>query len=189
MEKNRIHIKNMVCNRCIMVVKNLFADLGIAVGEITLGEVEIKNSLSAEDSYLLRKKLEALGFEMIDSKQEQTVEQIKSVIIQLVHNNNGQLKTNLSSYISDCLHHDYSYLSNLFSEQEGKTVEQFFIAQKIERVKELLEYDELSLSEIADLLNYSSSAHLSSQFKKVTGLSPSIFKKRGKTERKPLDKV
>lgn len=172
-----------------MVVKNLFAELGIDVGEITLGEVEVKHCLSAKDSDILRQRLEDLGFEMIGNKQEQIVGQIKSVIIQLVHNNNGELKTNLSNYISDSLHYDYSYLSNLFSEQEGKTIEQYFIAQKIERVKELLEYGEHSLNEIADLLNYSSSAHLSSQFKKVTGQSPSAFKKEQNTERKPLDKV
>lgn len=126
---------------------------------------------------------------MIDDKKSQLIEKIKNTIVELVHYSEDQLETNLSEHISKKLHHDYNYLSNLFSEVEGTTIEKYLIAQKIERVKELLKYDELSLSEIADRLGYSSVAYLSNQFKKVTGLTPSYFKQPGENNRKPLDKI
>ena len=131
----------------------------------------------------------SLGFDIIDDKKIRLIEQIKTIIIDLVHHQDNVTKTNLSDVLSSKLFHDYNYLSNLFSEVEGTTIEKYFIAQKIEKVKELLVYDELSLSEIAFRLNYSSVAYLSNQFKKVTGLSPSHFKNIREDRRKPLDEV
>ena len=133
--------------------------------------------------------LDPLGFQVIDDKKSRMIEKIKNVIIDLVHHQDNDAKTNLSDVLSDALHHDYNYLSNLFSDIEGTTIEKYFIAQKVEKIKELLVYDELSLSEIADRMNYSSVAYLSNQFKKVTGLTPSHFKQIREDKRKPLDKV
>lgn len=185
----RLYIKNMVCNRCIMVVRDEFRELGFEPTSVELGIVTLPNELTVEDKENIKSVLKPLGFELIDDKRARLIELIKSNIIQLVHSNNSDLKTNLSDYLTERVNHDYSFLSNLFSETENTTIEKYFIAQKIERVKELLVYDELSLSEIADLMNYSSSAHLSAQFKKVTGLTPSHFKKVKENKRKPLDLV
>ena len=189
MLEEKLYIKNMVCNRCIMVVKSELEKLGISPVSIILGEVTLSGGLSPQQKDALSKKLEGLGFALIDDRRARLIEQIKNAIIELVHYNNNDLKVNLSDYISDKLHHDYNYISNLFSEIEDTTIEKYFIAQKIERVKELLVYDELTLNEIAFKLNYSSVAHLSSQFKKVTGLTPSHFKQIKTTKRKPLDEV
>ena len=189
MLEEKLYIKNMVCNRCIMVVKSELEKLGISPSSIILGEVTLSGGLSPQQKDALSKKLEGLGFALIDDRRARLIEQIKNAIIELVHYNNNDLKVNLSDYISEKLHHDYNYISNLFSEIEGTTIEKYFIAQKIERVKELLVYDELTLNEIAFKLNYSSVAHLSSQFKKVTGLTPSYFKQIKTNKRKPLDEV
>lgn len=185
----KLYIKNMVCNRCIMVVKNEMERSGFKVNNIILGEVTLDRNPSDTEKQKLKERLEALGFEIIDDKKSRTIEQIKNIIIKLVQEQNNELKTNLSELLSRELLHDYSYLSNLFSEIEGTTIEKYFIAQKIEKVKELLVYDELSLSEIAFRLNYSSAAYLSNQFKKVTGLTPGHFKKIGQDKRKALDEV
>ena len=179
----------MVCDRCIMVVQNELKKLRIEISNIKLGEVILENELSDTKKLNLQKTLLSLGFELIDNKKSRIIEQIKNQIIDLVHNKNGDIKTNLSEVLSSELNHDYKYLSNLFSEIEGTTIEKYFIAQRIEKVKELLVYDELSLSEIAYKLNYSSVAYLSNQFKKVTGLTPSHFKQIKDNKRKPLDKV
>ncbi len=184
-----IHIKNMVCDRCLWVVKNELEQLGLHPTAVRLGEVDLPAHLSEAEKNQLNQHLVQFGFELIDDKRSRLIGQIKSVIIELVHQRNNDLKTNLSSYLSEKLHHDYTYLSNLFSEVEGTTIEKYVIAQKIERVKELLVYDELTLSEIAHQLHYSSVAHLSNQFKKVTGLTPSHFKSIGADRRKPLDRV
>ena len=184
-----LHIKNMVCNRCIMAVKDALEKLHITWKSITLGEVVLENILLTTEQAELAAVLKSLGFEVIDTKKTQIIEKVKNVIIQLVHYQNNKLDTNLSDLLVKELHHDYSYLSNLFSEVEGITIEKYFISQKIEKVKELLVYDELSLSEITFQLHYSSVAYLSSQFKKVTGLTPSHFKKIGKDKRKPLDEL
>lgn len=184
-----LYIKNMVCNRCIMAVENELVKLGINAAQVSLGEVQLDQSLSSIQLKSFTKAIESLGFELIDDKKSRIIEQIKKAIIQLVHYNNNESKVNISDYLSDLLHLDYNYLSNLFSEVEGTTIEKYYIAQKIEKVKELLVYDELSLSEIADKLNYSSVAYLSNQFKKVTGLSPSHFKQIKAEKRKPLDEV
>ena len=186
---NTLFIKNMVCNRCIMVVQNELDKLGLAVKDIKLGEVTLDKEPTAEEKDKLDKALVLLGFELIDDKKSRIIEKIKNIIIELVHHQNNDAKTNLSDVLSSQLHHDYNYLSNLFSEVEGTTIEKYFIAQKIEKVKELLVYDELSLSEISFRLNYSSVAYLSNQFKKVTGLTPSYFKQIRDDKRKPLDKV
>lgn len=184
-----LYIKNMVCNRCIMVVESEFEKLDIQTLSVELGEVRLDKKLTTEQKKKLSERLESLGFSLIDDKKGRLIEQVKNLIIELVHYNNNNLKINLSDYISDKLHHDYNYISNLFSEVEGTTIEKYFIAQKIEKVKELLVYDELTLNEIAFNLNYSSVAHLSAQFKKVTGLTPSHFRQIRTNKRKPLDEV
>jgi len=186
---NTIFIKNMVCDRCIMVVQNELEKLGLDAKNINLGEVILSKEITSLEKENLSKTLEPLGFEVIDDKKGRIIEKIKNIIIDLVHHQDSDVKTNLSDVLSDKLHHDYNYLSNLFSEVEGTTIEKYFIAQKVEKVKELLVYDELSLSEIANRLNYSSVAYLSNQFKKVTGLTPSHFKQIKEDKRKPLDKV
>ncbi|UTD16553.1 helix-turn-helix transcriptional regulator [Tenacibaculum mesophilum] len=182
-------IKNMVCNRCILVIQNELDKLGVSVKNIKLGEVILEKELTSDEKESLDKVLLDLGFEIIDDKKRRIIEKIKNLIINLVHHQDSEAKINLSELLSNELHHDYNYLSNLFSEVEGTTIEKYFIAQKIEKVKELLVYDELSLSEIAFRLHYSSVAYLSNQFKKVTGLTPSHFKKIRKDRRKPLDEV
>src|SRR5690606_25162291 len=181
MQNAKINIKNMVCNRCIMVVQNELDKLGFDVKNIKLGEVILDKEPTPEEIKKLEKALIPLGFEIIEQK--------KNVIIDLVHHQDNDSKTNLSEVLSEKLNHDYNYLSNLFSEVEGTTIEKYFIAQKVEKVKELLVYDELSLSEIAFRLNYSSVAYLSNQFKKITGLTPSHFKQIKEDKRKPLDEV
>lgn len=179
----------MVCNRCIMVVKSELEKLGYKPLSVLLGEVTLDRELSKDDKVVIETTLEKIGFSIIDDKKSRLIEKIKILIVELVHQNNNQLRTNLSDYLSEQLHNDYKYLTTLFTEVEGTTIEKFFIAQKIERVKELLVYDELSLSEIAFQLNYSSVAHLSAQFKKVTGLTPSYFKNIQTEKRSPLDEV
>ena len=184
-----LFIKNMVCNRCIMVVQNEMDKLGFDVKNIKLGEVMLAKEPTPEEKSNLEKVLVPLGFEIIDDKKSRIIEQVKNIIIDLVHHQDNDIKINLSDVLSSKLHHDYNYLSNLFSEVEGTTIEKYFIAQKIEKVKELLVYDELSLSEIAFRLNYSSVAYLSNQFKKITGLTPSHFKQIKVDKRKPLDSL
>ena len=179
----------MVCNRCIMVVRKEMDKLGLNVNDIKLGEVTFDKEPTDIEKKQLEESLASFGFEVIDDKKSRIIEKIKNTIIKLVHHDDSDLKRNLSDLLSNELHHDYNYLSNLFSDVEGTTIEKFFIAHKIEKVKELLVYDELSLSEIAFRLNYSSVAYLSNQFKKVTGLTPSHFKQIKEDKRKPLDKV
>lgn len=179
----------MVCNRCVMVVKNELEKLGHAPLSVTLGEAELTTELGESEKQTINDHLKTLGFELVDDRKSKLIGQIKTIIIELVHRHNSELKTSLSDYLSDQLHHDYTYLSNLFSTIEGTTIEKYYIAQKVEKVKELLVYDELTLSEIAYQLNYSSVAHLSTQFKKVTGLTPSHFKNIQTLKRKPLDEV
>lgn len=184
-----IFIKNMVCNRCIIVVQSELDKLGLEAKNIKLGEVTLNKELSPEGRKQLEDVLTPLGFKVIDDKKSRIIEKIKNVIIDLVHHQDSDTKNNLSDVLSSELQHEYNYLSNLFSKVEGITIEKYFIVQKIEKVKELLVYDELSLSEIAFQLHYSSVAYLSNQFKKVTGLSPSHFKQIREEKRKPLDKV
>lgn len=185
----KLFIKNMVCNRCIAVVSNEFEKLGYAPANIAMGEVNMDHDLTKEDLQKINTALQKHGFELIDDKKSTIIEKIKNIVIDQVHHAGERLKVNYSTLISDQIAKDYSYLSNLFSEIEGITIEQFIILQKIEKVKELLVYDELNLSEIADEVGYSSVAHLSNQFKKVTGLTPSYFKKIKENKRLSLDRV
>ncbi len=183
-----ISIKNMVCNRCILVVQQVLDRLGIAAKSVKLGEVET-DELDQATLSKLGTSLDALGFELLDDNRKKIIERIKTLIIQKVHHRQESRKENLSQLLSETLHKDYSYLSNLFSETEGITIEKYVINQKIERAKELIIYNELSMSEIAFELGYSSTAHLSAQFKRSTGLSPGSFKKMGQNRRKPLDSI
>lgn len=179
----------MVCNRCIMVVKSELEKFGLHPISVHLGEIEITEDLTKEVEQELNIKLVALGFEIIDDKKKRVVEKIKNLIIELVHFKDNHSKTNLSDYLATTIGQDYSYLSNLFSQQEVTTIEQYCILQKIEKVKELLLYDELSLNEIALQLNYSSASHLSKQFKRVTGLTPSTFKNAKEQRRVSLENL
>lgn len=179
----------MVCGRCKMVVKDELIKFGLHPKNIELGEVEIEEELNSNRKNQLDIILQSFGFELIDDKKSRLIEKIKNNIVDLVHYSEDQLHTKFSEYISNKLHHDYSYLSNLFSEIEGTTIEKYFIAQKMEKVKELLKYDELSLSEIADKLGYSSVSYLSNQFKKQTGLTPTFYKTLGQRKRKSIDNV
>jgi AraC-like DNA-binding protein len=181
-----IHIKNMVCNRCIMAVETVFSEMNIPVDFVELGKVQVPSKLDEALKEELKSKLDQLGFELLEDKKEQVVEQVKNLIIELVHHRSNELNVNLSDYIAGQLQLDYSNVSKLFSELEGTTIEKFFIVQKIERVKELISYDEKNLSEIAFELHYSSAAHLSSQFKKITGLTPSQYKNLKHPPRSPL---
>ena len=184
-----LYIKNMVCDRCTMVVKAELDQLTIEYKSVTLGEVELKTAINSDVKQELANKLLLLGFELLDNSKDKTVERIKNLIIQLVHYQESELKINLSQYLVEKLSLDYSLLSQLFSEQEGTTIEQYYILQRIEKVKELLHYKELSLSEIAFKLHFTDVAHLSNQFKKVTGYTPTTFKKLKENNRKQIDNL
>lgn len=179
----------MVCSRCEMAVKLEFKKLSLPVIAIKLGEVELSRELINDERQKLAQNLKPLGFELLEDKSSRIIEQIKNNIILLIHCKKDKRKVNLSAYLSDVLMHDYNFISKLFSDVEGITIEHYFIAQKIEKVKELLVYDELNLSEIALKLEYSSVAHLSKQFKKVTGLTPTQFKSSKTNLRIALDKL
>jgi AraC-like DNA-binding protein len=172
----KLHIRNMVSNRCKMLVKAELDKLGLHYILVDLGEVEIMETLSAEQRFLLDYGLRESGLSLIDDKKSIIIERIKNIIIELVHFSEGQLKVNFSDYLSEKLKYDYTYLANLFKETQGTTIEHFLLSHKIERVKEFLVYDELNITEIAYRMNYSSVAHLSNQFKKITGLTPSHYK-------------
>ncbi len=177
----------MVCSRCKMVVKSELEKLGLHPISVELGEVEIQENHIDSQKVNLLINLRLLGFDLIYNKKSKTIEKIKTLIIDLVHNKNNELNINLSEYLSNHLLQDYNALSNLFSEVEGTTIEKYFINQKIEKVKELLMYDEMTLSEIAYQLNYSSVGYLSNQFKKVTGFSPTYFKQLKVKKRKQIE--
>jgi len=179
----------MVTIRCKMVVKSELKKLGLHYATVELGEAEILEDISEEQLARLDVALRKTGLELMDDQKSILVEKIKAVIIELVHYNDDQIKVNLSDYLSKKLNHSYSFLANLFSEVKGTTIENFFLAHKIERVKELLVYDELTLTEIAYRLHYSSVAHLSNQFKKMTGLTPSHFKDLKNKRRRTLESL
>ncbi len=184
------HIKNMVCDRCKMVVRESFEKTGAHVLRTELGEVETATPLEDSQLKTLHQLLQNNGFELLDDRQTRMVEKIKNEVIELIHQQRPQnFKGNFSAYLAEKLNRDYSGLSTLFSAQEGITIEQYIIRQKIERVKELLTYDEKTLSQIADDLQYSSVAHLSNQFKKVTGITPSQFKAADRKDRQSLDRI
>ena len=177
----------MVCSRCKMVIKSELENLGLNLITVELGEVEIQERDIKIVKNELLKRLHSLGFDLIDSKKSKTIEKIKNLIVDLIYNKNNDIKTNLSEYLSKSLLQDYNTLSTLFSEVENTTIEKYFINQKIERVKELLTYNELTLNEIAHQLNYSTTSYLSNQFKKVTGFSPSYFKQLKDKKRKQIE--
>ncbi len=185
----------MVCDRCILVVQNVLNELNLNAIAVHMGEVDFGEMvISTEQLEQLREKIEPLGFELINDKKTKLIENIKKYIIELIQHDSrlGSLseKFKLSDYLVSKLHHDYTHLSNLFSTVEGVTIEQYFINQKIEKTKELLVYDELTLTEISYRLGYSSVAHLSRQFKKITGMTTSQFKQlRNDKHRQALDKV
>jgi len=166
----------MVSIRCKMVVKYELEKLGLHYTTVELGEVEVPDDVPKDLLDNLSSALKLTGLELMEDSKKILVEKIKTIIIELIHYSEEQIKINLSDYLSEKLNHNYTYLSNLFSEVKGTTIEQFYLANKIERVKELLVYDELNLTEIAWKLHYSSVSHLSNQFKKMTGLTPSHFK-------------
>lgn len=179
----------MVCIRCKMVVKETLYRLEIPYRTIELGEIDIETELPAEQKKLLKTALLAYGLELMDDRKSVLIEKIKRVIIEQVHYSEEPLVVNFSEFLSQKLHYDYTYLANLFSEVQGTTIEKFIIVHKIERVKELLVYNELNLTAIAYLMHYSSVAHLSNQFKKVTGLTPSHFKSLKEKRRSMLENL
>lgn len=185
----KFYIRNMVCSRCKMVVSDLFYKAGLIPVSVELGEVEVKEQPTDSQLQSVKRSLEELGFEIIDDKKSLLIEQIKNAVITLIHHSEDSPKTNFSGFIADKVNYEYNYLSNLFSEVEGTTIEKYIIAQRIEKVKELLMYDELSLAQIADQLGYSSAAYLSNQFKKQTGLSPSFYKSLKENKRRNIEEL
>ncbi len=190
----KVYVKNMVCDRCRMAVESTLDELELRASSVSLGEIDFGgfygNTLDPAVEGKLKGRLEALGFELLNDRQSRIVEKIKLACIQMIASSAGGKKQNLSDVLKGRLNREYNYLSNLFSSVEGITIEQFFIRQRIEKVKELLVYDELSLGEIAFQLGFSSVAHLSGQFKKITGMTPSHFRSlKSARRRKPLDRL
>jgi AraC-like DNA-binding protein len=187
--KNTFHIKNMVCPRCIDTVQEICTKLNIKINSIQLGEVVVNTELSMEQKIEVGEALKARGFELLEDQNSRLINQIKSIVVNQVHHENETMKVNFSTLLSEQLHHEYTSMSKLFSLVEGITIERFILKQKAERVKEMLFYDELTLTEIAYKMSYSSVAHLSNQFKKETGMTPSEFKKMRKPGHQSLDQL
>lgn len=185
----KIYVKNMACESCKVVVKEALEELDITPVKVELGEIETKEEVSDEDKLKLNKKINKVGLELLEKKQGILVEKIRQAIIDYVHNSDEKPNVKFSALLSKKLNHSYSYLSNFFSEVEATTIEQYMISLKIERIKELLIFEEHTLSEIAYKLHYSSVAHLSAQFKKVTGLTPSHFKALKEKRRIAIQKI
>lgn len=189
MAENTLHIKNMVCPRCIAAVQHTLSDLNIEPKSIELGQVELNKALNEEERSTLANMLSAQGFELLETVKSSLISSIKATIIEQIHHTDAVLTENFSSYIASRLNHEYSYLSRLFSSVEGITIEKFIAQQKIEKVKELLFYNELSLSEIAFKMQYSSVAYLSTQFKKETGMTPTAFRQMKKPGHQRIDGI
>jgi AraC-like DNA-binding protein len=185
----KLYIKYMVSNRCKMAVKEELKKLGLHFILVELGEVDVMEDLSLEQRAELKAGLLDSGLELMDDKRAVLIERIKNAVVEMVHHSDEMIKVNFSDYLSEKLNHDYTYLANLFSEIQGVTIEHFIINHKIERIKELIIYDELNITEIAWKMNYSSVAHLSNQFKKVTGLSPSHFKQMKDKRRNQIEDI
>ena len=187
----KLLIKNMVCHRCVLSIESILNELNIPFTEVSIGEVQLEKALSVQQNRLFVQKLHSVGFELIDNHQTAFIEKIKQLIVQKARNevDSKERKWKLSKYITQYVPNEYTYLSSLFSEIEGRTIENYFIEQRIEKVKELLVYDQLNLSEIAFQMDYSSVAHLSAQFKKITGLTPTHFKTLGDKKRRSIDTV
>ncbi len=179
----------MVSTRCKSTVKEILKKFSLHFIVVELGEVEIMEDLSFEQKEALKISLAESGLELMDNKKAILIERVKNIIIEMVHHSNEIVKVNFSNYLSEKLDHDYTYMANLFSEVQGTTIEQFIISHKVERIKELIIYNELNITEIAWKLNYSSVAHLSNQFKKVTGLSPTHFKQLKDKKRQSIDEI
>ncbi len=179
----------MVSTRCKMAVKEELKKLGLHYILVDLGEIDIMENISMEQREALNQALLVSGLELMDDKKAVLIEKIKTLIIEMIHHTNEEIKTNFSHFLSKKLDLNYTYLANLFSEVQGTTIEQFIILHKVERIKELIIYDELNITEIAWKMNYSSVAHLSNQFKKVTGLSPSHFKQLKDKRRSPIEEI
>ena len=184
-----IHIKNMVCPRCIETVSGILSDMNIEAVSIQLGEVKTSKRLGDEEKQTLQQRLIQKGFDLLEDNKSKLIGKIKSIIVDTIHYSKDPVNGNFSNLLSEQLHHDYSYLSRLFSSVEGITIEKFVLSQKIEKVKEYLTYNQMTLSEIADEMSYSNVAYLSSQFKKETGMTPTQFKGQTSHHRKPLDKL
>jgi AraC-like DNA-binding protein len=191
MTSHSLLVKNMVCHRCVLTVEDILNKAAIPFHNVVFGEIHLINGPSKEQIEILSAKLRSVGFELIDNHMSGLIEKIKMLVIKKARNevDEKEIKLNLSAYLSDKLHYEYTHLSSSFSEVEGRTIENLFIEQRIEKAKELLIYGEMTLSEIALELEYSSTAYLSTQFKKITGLTPSHFKKVGIVKRKALDKI
>lgn len=185
----KLYVKYMVSTRCKMVVKDELKKLGLHYIFVEMGVVDIMEDITNEQREQIKEALAKSGLELMDDKKSVLIEKIKNVIIELVHYGDELPKTNFSDYLSQKLNYDYTYMANLFSEVQGITIEKFMISHKIERVKELIIYDELNITEIAWKMNYSSVAHLSNQFKKVTGLTPSHFKQLKNKRRSPIEEI
>ena len=185
----KLIIKNMVCPRCIMSVEEILKKHHLEANYVRLGEVELKEEPDKAVLQQFARSLEQTGFELLDDQKTQLIEQVKNLLIQKVQGGNVEEHFSVSKYLGDHIYKDYSSVSKLFSEVEGVTIEQFFILQKIEKTKEWLVYNELSLSQIALNLGYSSTQHLSNQFKKLTGMTPSQFRQLGALHRRPIDGV
>ena len=185
----KLYIKHMVSNRCKTAVKEELKKTGLHFIVVELGEVEIMEDISTEQREEIKAALLLTGLELMDDKRSILIEKIKNAVIEMIHHSSEQMKTNFSAYLSEKLNHNYTYLANLFSEVQGTTIEQFIISHKIERIKELIIYGDMNITEIAWEMNYSSVAHLSNQFKKATGLSPSHFKNLKDKRRNPIEEI
>jgi AraC-like DNA-binding protein len=179
----------MVSTRCKIAVKEVFRNLGLVYGNVELGEVELAEILSDDKLDELKISLLNIGFELIEDRRAILIERIKNIVIDMVHHSDKPIKVNFSDYLSEKLKYDYTYMANVFSEVQGISIEQFIISHKVERIKEYIIYDELNMTEIAFKMNYSSVAHLSGQFKKVTGLTPSYFKKLKMRRLEPIENI
>ncbi len=191
MDNTTLLVKNMVCQRCVLAVENILLTSAVSVKKVSLGEVLIGRRLSGEEKDWIARELNLLGFELMDNQKTILIEKIKQIIIKRARDEVDENKNGgkLSHLISTSLHHEYTYLSSLFSSVEGRTIEKYFIEQRVEKVKELLVYDELTLSQIAYLFDYSSTAYLSNQFKKVTGFNPTAFKLTYRDSRQSLSNI
>jgi len=191
MSSTMLLVKNMVCHRCILAVEDILRTEDIPFQKVIFGEIHLPAEISPDQKDRLTNKFNVVGFELIDNHSKALIEKIKQLVINRARNevDEKEGKIKLSYYLSDKVNHEYTYLSSLFSSVEGRTIENYFIEQRIEKAKELLIYDQLTLSQIAFDLEYSSVAHLSTQFKKITGLTPSYFKEIGTSKRKSLDNI